>query len=71
MYRLAATYHLHRDALASRLRLLASRAYRDRGEGPIQWVVIVAIGVAIAVAVGGILMIKARAKANNLDTTTP
>ena len=43
---------------------------RDRGD-VIQWVIMTAIGAAIAVTVGVIIFKKLQTKANNIDVTTP
>jgi hypothetical protein len=42
----------------------------QRGDA-IQWVIVTAIGAAIAVTVGAIIFAKLRTKANNIDVTTP
>lgn len=42
----------------------------ERGD-VIQWVIITAIGAAIAVTVGAIIFSKLQTKANNIDVTTP
>lgn len=42
----------------------------ERGD-VMQWVLITAIGVTLAVAVGAILIAKITAKANSITTTTP
>ena len=42
----------------------------DRGD-VIQWVIMTAIGAAIAVTVGAIIFSKLQSKANNIDVTTP
>lgn len=42
----------------------------DRGDA-IQWVIVTAIGAAIAVTVGSIIFNKLQTKANNIDVTTP
>jgi hypothetical protein len=42
----------------------------ERGDA-IQWVVITALGAAIAVTVGAIIFNKLETKANNIDVTTP
>ena len=42
----------------------------ERGD-VIQWVIITAIGAAIAVTVGAIIFNKLEGKANNIDVTTP
>jgi hypothetical protein len=46
---------------------------RDRGASVVEWVIISALLVAIAVAIGGVLLTKLRTKANsiNLDTNLP
>jgi hypothetical protein len=46
---------------------------RDRGASVVEWVIISALLVGIAVAVGGVLLTKLRTKADsiNLNTTTP
>jgi len=48
------------------------RDWRDRGASVVEWVIISALVVGIAVAVGAILLTKLRDKANsiNLDTST-
>lgn len=46
-------------------------ADRDRGGGAVQWVIIVAIGVAIAVTVGTIIYTKIKDKANSINVDTP
>jgi len=43
---------------------------RQRGD-VIQWVIVTAIGAAIAVTVGTIIFTKLQNKANNIDVTTP
>ena len=43
---------------------------QDRGD-VIQWVIMTAIGAAIAVTVGVIIFNKLQTKANNIDVTTP
>jgi hypothetical protein len=42
----------------------------ERGDA-IQWVIVTAIGAAIAVTVGAIIFNKLQTKANNIDVTTP
>jgi hypothetical protein len=42
----------------------------ERGDA-IQWVIVTAIGAAIAVTVGAIIFNKLEGKANNIDVTTP
>lgn len=42
----------------------------QRGDA-IQWVIVTAIGAAIAVTVGTIIFTKLRDKANSIDVTTP
>jgi hypothetical protein len=42
----------------------------ERGDA-IQWVIVTAIGAAIAVTVGAIIFNKLETKANNIDVTTP
>jgi hypothetical protein len=42
----------------------------ERGDA-IQWVIVTAIGAAIAVTVGAIIYNKLETKANNIDVTTP
>jgi hypothetical protein len=49
---------------------------RVRGEDPergdaIQWVILTAVGAAIAITVGTIIYSKLTSKANNIDVTTP
>jgi hypothetical protein len=39
----------------------------ERGEGVVQWVIIVAIVAALAIAVGAIIVAKVTAKANNIN----
>jgi hypothetical protein len=39
----------------------------ERGEGVVQWVIIVAIVAALAIAVGAIIVSKVTAKANNIN----
>jgi hypothetical protein len=39
----------------------------ERGEGAVQWVIIVAIVAALAIAVGAIIVSKVTAKANNIN----
>ena len=53
-----------------------AHARRFEGDDPergdvIQWVIITAIGAAIAVTVGAIIFAKLENKANNIDVTTP
>lgn len=43
---------------------------RERGDA-IQWVIVTAIGAAIAVTVGAIIFTKVEGKANQIDVTTP
>lgn len=43
---------------------------RQRGDA-IQWVIVTAIGAAIAVTVGAIIFNKLEGKANDIDVTTP
>jgi hypothetical protein len=43
---------------------------RERGDA-IQWVIVTAIGAAIAVTVGAIIFNKLEGKANDIDLTTP
>lgn len=54
------------DAARSRVRGQAP----DRGDA-IQWVIVTAIGAAIAVTVGTIIYGKLKSKATNIDVTTP
>jgi hypothetical protein len=42
----------------------------ERGDA-IQWVIVTAIGAAIAITVGTIIYNKLQTKANNIDVTTP
>ena len=42
----------------------------ERGDA-IQWVIVTAIGAAIAITVGTIIYNKLQSKANNIDITTP
>ena len=54
----------------------AAQLQRHAGDDPergdaIQWVVITALGAAIAVTVGTIIFNKLENKANNIDVTTP
>jgi hypothetical protein len=42
----------------------------ERGDA-IQWVIVTAVGAAIAVTVGAIIYNKLETKANNIDVTTP
>lgn len=42
----------------------------ERGDA-IQWVIVTAIGAAIAVTVGAIIFSKLESKANDIDVTTP
>ena len=49
---------------------------RVRGDDPergdaIQWVILTAVGAAIAITVGTIIYSKLTSKANNIDVTTP
>jgi hypothetical protein len=49
---------------------------RVRGDDPergdaIQWVILTAVGAAIAITVGTIIYTKLQSKANNIDITTP
>lgn len=39
----------------------------ERGEGVVQWVIIVAIVAALAIAVGAIIVAKVTTKANNIN----
>lgn len=43
---------------------------RERGDA-IQWVIVTALGAAIAVTVGAIIFNKLEGKANDIDVTTP
>jgi hypothetical protein len=43
-------------AVARRLQALADPAVRDRGEGPIPHVVMIAMMVAVAIAIGGMIL---------------
>ena len=43
---------------------------RERGD-VVQWVILAAIGAAMAITVGTIIYMKVRDKANNIDTNTP
>lgn len=56
-------------ARASQLRRLDGQD-TERGDA-IQWVIVTAIGAAIAVTVGAIIFNKLQTKANNIDVTTP
>jgi hypothetical protein len=56
-------------ARASQLRRLDGQD-AERGDA-IQWVIVTAIGAAIAVTVGAIIFNKLQTKANNIDVTTP
>lgn len=56
-------------ARAAHTRRLAG-ADRERGDA-IQWVIVTAIGAAIAVTVGAIIFNKLEGKANDIDLTTP
>jgi hypothetical protein len=54
----------------------AAQLRRFEGEDPergdaIQWVIVTAIGAAIAVTVGAIIFNKLETKANSIDVTTP
>jgi hypothetical protein len=54
----------------------AAHLHRFDGDDPergdaIQWVIVTAIGAAIAVTVGAIIFNKLETKANNIDVTTP
>ncbi len=53
-----------------RERVLQNGDDPERGD-VMQWVLITAIGVSLALAVGGILIAKITAKANEISTTTP
>lgn len=46
------------------------RDWRDRGASVVEWVIISALVVGIAVAVGAILLAKLRDKANSIDLNT-
>jgi hypothetical protein len=53
-------------------------AWRDRvrGDDPqrgdaVQWVILTAVGAAIAITVGTIIYLKLQNKANSIDVTTP
>ncbi len=67
------------EITAGLLLLDAARAAHTRrlaGENPergdaIQWVIVTAIGAAIAVTVGAIIFNKLEGKANDIDLTTP
>jgi CheY-specific phosphatase CheX len=61
---------------AARHTAKAAQVRRLDGEDPergdaIQWVIVTAIGAAIAVTVGAIIFNKLENKANNIDVTTP
>jgi hypothetical protein len=56
---------------AARQRVRAVRATEpDRGDA-VQWVILVAVGAAIAITVGTIIYNKLKTKANNITTDTP
>jgi hypothetical protein len=55
------------DGLRTRLR---TGGGSDRGD-TVQWVILTAIGAAIAITVGTIIYTKLTAKANQIDVTTP
>jgi cell division protein FtsL len=44
---------------------------RDAGATTMEWVIITAIAVTMAVVAGGIILAKVRSKANNVLTDTP
>jgi hypothetical protein len=48
----------------------ARRSGRERGDA-VQWVLVAAIGAALAVTAGTIIYTKIRDKANGISTTTP
>jgi hypothetical protein len=62
--------------LALGLALFTAVRERVRAEGPdrgdaIQWVILTAVGAAIAITVGTIIYNKLTNKANNIDVSTP
>ena len=59
-------FHAARHSTRRRL----AGQHPERGDA-IQWVIVTAIGAAIAVTVGAIILAKLRSKANSIDVTTP
>lgn len=57
--------------LLLRRRVDHARANPDRGASVVEWVIISALVVGIAVAVGAILLNRLRDKANSIDFDTP
>lgn len=58
------------DALRQATQQRLASEHPERGDA-IQWVIVTAIGAAIAVTVGAIIFNKLEGKANNIDVTTP
>lgn len=62
--------------LAVGLALFDAWRERVRGDDPergdaVQWVILTAVGAAIAITVGTIIYLKLQNKANSIDVTTP
>jgi hypothetical protein len=57
------------DAARQRVRVVRATE-QDRGDA-VQWVILVAVGAAIAITVGTIIYNKLKTKANNITTDTP
>jgi hypothetical protein len=62
---------VHYLRLMLELHLGKARNAPDRGASAIEWVIISAILVAIAVAVGGIILNKVKDKANSINLNSP
>ena len=58
------------DALRHATERRLGDEHPERGDA-IQWVIVTAIGAAIAVTVGAIIFTKLEGKANDIDVTTP
>jgi hypothetical protein len=61
---------MHTWINGARARTRAAASTREVGASVVEWVVISAVVVLIAIAVGGILMTKITDKANNIDLDT-
>jgi hypothetical protein len=55
---------------SARGRFAGAESWRDRGASVVEWVIISALVVGIAVAVGAILLQKLRSKAQSIDLDT-
>lgn len=56
-------------ALTERVREISDRAVRDRGEGPIPHVVMIAVMAAGAIVIGGLIVAVARGWVGKIPTT--